>query len=237
MSVKYRARLPNSSIKRSSTNLTPAVMRPDMRLWTAIVIIGMCGFAVVRGWEIVHFSRAMANVGSPEKQAEITSIWAAAPDVASAALQADLKEKFDFSDPIAVVRRRAVVSSLLSIKPLSSGDWLSLSRMQLVARQPMEEVLASLRLSTLTGPNEGYVMAERGVFGVALWEYLSPDLKSRTAEDLTVIVFARTPAEGALGGTFQSVLSSKSAQVRDELRQALLTAGLSAKDIEQRLGL
>jgi hypothetical protein len=212
-------------------------MRPDIRLWTAIVIIGMGGFAVVRGWEIVHFSRAMASVSSPEKQAEITSIWAAAPDVASAALQADLKEKLDLSDPIAVIRRREVVSLLLSIKPLSSGDWLALSRTQLLAREPMEEVLASLRLSTLTGPNEGYVMAERGVFAVALWEYLSPDLKSRAAEDLTVIAFARTPAEGAHGETFQAVLSRKSAQVRNELRQALLTTGLSAKDIEQRLGL
>src|SRR5512139_2147416 len=112
-------------------------MRADLRLWTAIVIVGMCGFAVVRGWEIVHFSRAMADVGSPEKQAEITSIWAAAPEVASAALQADLKDKFDVSDPIAVIRRRAVLSSLLSIKPLSSEDWLSLSRIQLAARQPM----------------------------------------------------------------------------------------------------
>jgi hypothetical protein len=212
-------------------------MRPDIRLWTAIVIIGMCGFVVVRGWEIVHFSRAMANASSPEKQAEITSIWAAAADVASAALQADLKEKLDLSDPIAVIRRREVVSLLLSIKPLSSGDWLALSRTQLLARQPMEEVLASLRLSTLTGPNEGYVMAERGVFGVALWEYLSPDLKSRAAEDLSVIVFARTPAEVAHGETFQTVLSSKSAQVRNELRQALLSTGLPAKEIEQRLGL
>src|SRR5262245_59481901 len=120
------------------TTLILAVVRPDMRLWTAIVIIGMCGFIVLRGVEIVHFSRAMANVSSPEEQAEITSIWAAAPEVASAALQADLKEKIDLSDPIAAIRRREVVSSLLSIKPLSPGHWLALSRTQLLARQAME---------------------------------------------------------------------------------------------------
>ena len=56
--------------------------------------------------------------------------------------------------------------------------------MQLVTDQPMEQVLESLKLSTLTGPNEGYVMAERGIFGVSLWEGLSPDLKSRVAIDL-----------------------------------------------------
>ena len=50
-------------------------------------------------------------------------------------------------------------SSILSIEPLSSLDWLSLSGMQLVTDQPMEQVLGSLELSMLTGPNEGYVMA------------------------------------------------------------------------------
>ena len=48
----------------------------------------------------------------------------------------------------------------------------------------MEQVLGSLELSMLTGPNEGYVMAERGIFAVSLWEGLSPDLKSRVAIDL-----------------------------------------------------
>ena len=48
----------------------------------------------------------------------------------------------------------------------------------------MEQVLGSLELSMLTGPNEGYVMAERGIFGVSLWESLSPDLKRRVAIDL-----------------------------------------------------
>ena len=37
-------------------------MRADMRFWTAIVMIGFCGFAVARGWSILQFSRALANV-------------------------------------------------------------------------------------------------------------------------------------------------------------------------------
>ena len=38
----------------------------------------------------------------------------------------------------------------------------------------------------LTGPNEGYIMADRGIFGVSLWESLPPDLKRRMAIDLAV---------------------------------------------------
>ena len=48
----------------------------------------------------------------------------------------------------------------------------------------MEQVFGSLELSMVTGPNEGYVLAERGIYGVSLWERLSPDLKRRVAIDL-----------------------------------------------------
>ena len=68
-------------------------MRASIRLLTAIALIGICGFAVARGWGIVHFSLAMANINSSEKRAEITATWAAAPDVASAALRAELRDE------------------------------------------------------------------------------------------------------------------------------------------------
>src|SRR5262249_46316254 len=145
---------------------------------------------------------------------------------------------FNPSDEMAAIRRRAVLSAILSIKPLSSRDWLALSTMQLVTDQPIEEVLGSLNLSMLTGPNEGYVMGERGIFAVSLWEDLSPDLKSRTAIDLAPMNFVvpRTVAEGAESLKFRAVLSTKSERVRNELRATLLAAGLSPKQIEQRLG-
>ena len=141
-------------------------MRPDIRLWTAIAMIGICGFSVAQGWSIVRFSFATGNIDSSEKRAEIVSRWTEVPGLASTALQAELKENFNPSDMMAAIRRRALLSAILSIKPLSSRDWLALSGMQLVTDQPIEEVLGSLNLSVLTGPNEGYVMAERGVFGV-----------------------------------------------------------------------
>ena len=52
----------------------------------------------------------------------------------------------------------------------------------------MEQVFDSLELSVLTGPNEGYIMAERAIFALSLWERLPPDLKSRVATDLTPII-------------------------------------------------
>jgi hypothetical protein len=211
-------------------------MRADIRLCTAIAIIAICGLSIAQGWRIARFSLAMVNIESSEKRADIISTWSAIPGLASRALQADLTAEIDPSDLPAANRRRETLSSILSVKPLSSVHWLLLSGMQLVTDQPMEQVLESLELSVVTGPNEGHVMAERGIFGVSLWESLSRDLKSRAALDLGPMIYPRTPAEGAQAGKFQAVLATKSELVRNELRTALVASGISPKEIEQRLG-
>src|SRR5262245_9991387 len=204
-------------------------MRATIRFWTAIAIIGACAFSIARGWGIVHFSLAMAGADSAEKRAEIASAWTVTPDVASAALQVELREQADIFGPNAINRRHEALTSILSIKPLSSADWLSLAGAQLEMDRPMEDVLGSLKLSMLTGPNEGYVMTKRGIFGVWLWESLSPDLKRRVTIDL---------AAGDVHGMekLRDVLSTKPSLVRNELREALRETGLSSKEVEYRLG-
>jgi len=202
-------------------------MRADIRFWTALTMIGFCAFAVVRGLSIVHFSFAMANISSSENRAEIIHTWTTVPGVGSAALQSQLKERID--DLKAVNRRREALAAVLSIKPLSSIDWLSLSGLQLITDQPMDQVFGSLVLSVMTGPNEGYVMAERGMFGVSLWEDLPPDLKRHVIIDLAA---GETPEYGK----FQAVLSTKSVAVRNEIRTAILATGVSPKEVERRLG-
>jgi hypothetical protein len=208
----------------------------DVRLATAVVVIGICSFSVAWGWRIVHFSLAMANVASSEKREDIINSWSSVSGVASKALQAELTDKVDTSNAKAVSSRRAALASILAIEPLNSADWLSLSGLQFETDQPMEQVFDSLELSVLTGPNEGFIMAERAIFALSLWERLPPDLKSHAATDLTPIIFPRTPAEGAEGGKFRAVLATKPEQVRKELRDALVAKGVSPKTIEDRLG-
>jgi hypothetical protein len=194
-----------------------------------MILIGTCAFSVVRGLSIVRFSLDMATIGSSESGAETISMWARVPGIGSTALQSKLKEKINPSDLTAANSRREALSAILSIEPLSATDWLSLSGVQLITDQPMEQVLATLMLSALTGPNEGYIMTDRGIFGASLWEDLSPDLRRRTAIDLAT----GKPPEN---GTFRAVLSTKSEAVRNELRTAILATGLSPKEVERRLG-
>jgi hypothetical protein len=211
-------------------------MRANIRLLTAVVMIGICGLSIARGFGIVHFSLAMANIDSPEIRAEIVDTWSAAPDVAATALQADLTYQIDPSDQQAANRRRQTLSALVSIKPMSSYDWLSLSGLQLVTDRPMEQVFSSLELSMLTGPNEGHVMGERAVYAVSLWERLPEDLKSHVVTDVASMMSSHTPAEGAEIGKFQAVLATEPDWVRNELREALVAVGISPKEIEKRLG-
>jgi hypothetical protein len=213
-------------------------MRADIRLWAAIAIIAICGFSITQGWKIVQFSvaRTRVNIDAAENRTGTLSKWTAVSGLASAALHAELTDQINTSDIEAANRKREALSLSLSINPMFSFDWLLLSGMQLVTDRPMEQVLRSLELSILTGPNEGQVMAERGIFGVSLWESLSPALKNRAALDLAPMIFPRTPAEGAEGEKFRTVIATKSALVRKELRTALLAIGLSPKAIEQQLG-
>jgi hypothetical protein len=205
-------------------------MRADIRFWTAVTVIGICGISIARGLSIVDFSLAIANIGSVENRAGGLHPWAAVPGIASASLQSQLKEKIDASDPKAANSRREALAAILAIKPLSSMDWLSLSGMKLITDQPMDQVFGSLMLSTMTGPNEGYVMADRGIFGVSLWEDLSPDLKRRAAMDLTAEeVIAKSEK-------FRAVLDAKPVGVRNEVRTAVLATGLAPKEVERRLG-
>jgi hypothetical protein len=204
-------------------------MHPDLRFWTAIIVAGICAFSVVRGLSILNFSLDLANIASLENRAETIHTWTAVPAIASAALQTELKQKLNSSDLNDANSRREALATLLSIKPLSSTDWLILSGIQLTTDQPLEQVLATLMLSTITGPNEGYVMADRGTFSVSLWEYLSPDLKRHSVMDLAA-------GETNDTGKLRAVLSVKSETVRNELRTAILSTGLSPEEVERRLG-
>jgi hypothetical protein len=211
-------------------------MRADFRLLTAMVVIGICGFSVARGFSIVHFSLDVASIDSSQKRADssqklakFVNSWSSAPVVASRALQADLTYQIPPSDQKAADHRRQTLSALASIEPLSSSNWLSLSGLQLITDQPMEQVFDSLELSMLTGPNEGYLMAQRGIYGVSLWERLSPDLKRRVSADLTVDEYPDIQK-------IRAFVSTQPEALRNDLREALTATGLSPKEIERRLG-
>ena len=184
----------------------------------------------MRGLGIVQFSRVKIEVGSGENGAERMQSWATVTGLGAAALQSQLFPRIDPSDLKAANSRRETLAAILSIKPMASNDWLALSGMQLMTDQPMEQVLGSLMLSMMTGPNEGYTMTERAMFGISLWEDLSLDLRRHVINDLAA-------GEIPESSKIRAVFAAKSSAVRDELRTSLLATGLSPKQVDRRLGL
>jgi hypothetical protein len=207
------------------------MMRVTIRLLTAIALVAISGVAVAQGWGIVRFFLASMNIVSAEKRARIADAWQATSSITLTALKDELADEANRSDMIAPYHRREVLSAILSIEPLSSMDWLSLSRAELMTHQSMKDVFGSLELSMLTGPNEEYVMAERGIYGVSLWQELSPDLKRRVANDLAVAGYPDPEIQ-----KIRAFVSAQPDQVRTELREALNATGISPKEIERRLG-
>ena len=204
-------------------------MRADIRLWTAVAVIGICAMRSGLGLGYCAVLARDRQHHSSGKREEILNIWSAVPEVASAALRAELSEKIDASDSKAATSRREILARIVAIQPLSPVNWMLLSAMQLVTDQPMEQVFDSLELSMVTGPNEGYLMPERGIYGVSLWPRLPPDLKRRVANDLTA-------AEIIGNSAFRATLAAQPDGVRDELRAAMLATGLSPQEVELRLG-
>jgi hypothetical protein len=204
------------------------MIRTTIRLLTATVVIVVSGIAVAQGWDIVRFFAATMNIVSSEKRAKFADTLRARSGIISTALLDDLDDEANRSDVIAAYRQRELLAAILSIKPMSSMHWLSLSRMELMTHRPMDDVFGSLELSMLTGPNEGYVMEDRRFFGVSLWDRLPPDLKRRVTNDVA--------GEIHDSFKFRVFASTQPEQVRNELREALSAAGLSSKEIEYRLG-
>jgi hypothetical protein len=192
------------------------------RFVTAIAVIAACGFATARGWNIMRFSLVAMDKAS-ENREERVHAWTAVPGVAAAAW------KIVLPDLKATDNVRDGLSAVLSIKPLSSPDWLWLSGLQLSTNQSIETVVESFKLSVLTGPNEGEVMAARGIFGLSVWDALPAHLRDRTVTDLAAGTISSARATTKLRTAF----SGEPERVRTELRTRLLAEGLSPNDLEQ----
>jgi hypothetical protein len=206
-----------------------------VRLLTAVVIFGLCSFAIVRGWSIVRFVDARARFAAHGIGVEEIRAWDQAPGLRDAALQKSLTKIADMTDADGARKRADDLHALLSVRPLSSVNWLSLSGMRLVAGQSEPEVLSALEMSWVTGPNEGSVMLQRGVFGILLWETLPPDARRRVIDDLAGAILL-TPVGDSELNAVKNVLSEKSVDIRQEIARLMQAGSVPATQLA-RLGL
>ena len=138
-------------------------------------------------------------------------------------------------DPETGQQQVAELTALVAARPLSSQVWLSLAVFRLVAHEELARVLAALRLSWLTGPNEGSVLWQRGVFGLALWDFLPASERERTARDLARAMLERLVTDRQTTA-IKSIFGTKSMEMRAQIRALLEKRGLETVDLA-RMGL
>jgi len=191
--------------------------------------------AMWRGWGIVRFGFARAEAGAAGEMTAALARWKDVPGLGEASLKAALSSMSDATD-IAGARDRAEgLAAIAAIHPLSSANWLALAGMRLVTGQPYQQVLDALAMSALTGPNEGAIMLQRGVFGLLQWERLPEDVRRRTATDLAGAILGTSVQDVDLLPA-KNILREKSPQTRQELGDLLRADGVPASELD-RIGL
>jgi hypothetical protein len=204
-----------------------------MRVLTVLAMIALSVFAVVRGWGITEFAQTQAI--SNRSNIDDLRDWIRIPGIMSAALQSSLARTPRVSDVEGARDRARKLTALLSVRPLSSEEWLSLAEMRVITGQPENDVRAALLMSSLSGPNEEYVMWQRGLFGLFIWQSLSPDARRRIIRDLAVALH-ELPLGVREIGVAKNLLSAKPDEARSEISRLLKAEGVTKADFD-RVGL
>jgi hypothetical protein len=192
-------------------------------LLTALVVVGVCVLPMWKGLELIRYSRI-------DDKSEAALPWVDVPGLAFFARQFSLTSTDDSSDDKTIRKRLNELVDILAIRPLSSYYWLQLAESRVDAGEGPAEASEALGLSVLTGPNEGYMITQRGMFGVWQWEALSPESRTRAIADL-----AARRLSGPILAWLKTTLSEKTEQVRQTIRLALQAQGFP-KDEFARVG-
>src|SRR5260370_31042716 len=115
---------------------------------------------------------------------EASRSWFNVPGLSSVAREDALTPVDDSSDDKTIRKRRDEIAEILATRPLSSRYWLKLAEARVDAGDPLSQALEALQLSVVTGPNEGYMITQRGLFGIWQWEVLPQEVKARAVADL-----------------------------------------------------
>jgi hypothetical protein len=231
---KNTANTPTPITMGTATTINTTNRRSMWRLLTSVALIGLCGFTAVRGWSITEFAETRGRVAS-EGQVNHVNHWINVPGLADAALETSLAQLASASDIDGTRKRAEALATVLSLRPLSSENWLSLAGTWLVTDRPYGQVLVAIQMSSVTGPNEGAIMWQRGVFGLLQWDSLPPDARMQTIRDLAGSILGLSVDDVEIGVT-KAVLSTKSAETRSQITDLLKVEGTSEIQLT-RMGL
>jgi hypothetical protein len=185
---------------------------------------------VWQGFDVIRYAMA----GSTP---EALQPWFAVSGVAFDARERALPPVDDSSDDMTIRKRRDEIAEILAIRPLSSRYWFKLAVRRIDAHEDPTRAIDALELSTVTGPNEDYMLMQRGLFGIWQWEVLPAEIRQRAVADLVARQnSSANNISDAKMAWLRTTLSEKTEQVRQEIRAAVQAQGLSKSNLD-RIGL
>jgi hypothetical protein len=198
------------------------------RLLTAGGLIAVGAWAAAQGWSVVAFATARSEEGVAPTRA-----WVGSP-VAGAILDRRLDQLAAATED-APHQRLELLSQRLAVRPLSSAAWLSLAGMRAVTGGAYGEMLAALKMSAVTGPNEARIMWQRGLFSVLQWEMLPVEFRIQAARDLAGPLAAGL-IDDADANLAARLVQAKPTESRGQIASMLAAQSLAAVAL-QRIGL
>ena len=130
-----------------------------------------------QGFDVIRYAIAGSKPEAARPWADVTGLAFSAREYA-------LTPVDDSSDDRTIQKRRDELADMLAVRPLSSLYWLQLAIARVDTHEGVAKVVEALDLSSVTGRNEGYMVTERGMFGIWRWEVLLPEAHERAAKDL-----------------------------------------------------
>ena len=127
----------------------------------------------------------------------------------------------------------SALDEVLKASPTSVVGWQARVDYQQARGVPMELVLASFRMSALTGSHEGFLMARRARFGLEHWSDLPERDRRTVVRDL--LATAELPEFRSKG--YRNIVAQKSQDERDDIRGAVIASGLADEQLVRALGL
>ncbi len=189
----------------------------EPRFWTALVVSGVALFAISRGVDVAGFAIADMSADDSTLTTRLAP-WTTKSGVAALALSRLVKA----APRVDAETRRQWASELLSNAPLDAYAWVALAGLRFKTEEPAEKGVTALAMSSLTGPNEGWVMARRAVLALPLWQVLPPDSRRGAMSDLVAGGYYVSQLEWT---ALRATLSLQTPSLREDLRAALISAG------------
>ncbi|MBG0811721.1 hypothetical protein IY145_20420 [Methylosinus sp. H3A] len=201
----------------------------ELRLWTAIAVAVIAGFAMLAAAKLLAFGLADLTAETANA-AKTLALFVDDPMVGAIAETRLLELDAGASDH----ERRERLSRLLARIPLSGGAWLALAQARFETEEPMEKVESALAMSSLVAPNEGWLMSRRAAFAIPLWPRLAVAARRSLVADL-VGGWEGTP--GVERDALVSIVYLSPGETQDEVRAALLRSGVAGAQVAAEIGL